>query len=161
MAEPSFDRAAAHRWFGVELNNASWDALSAGSVTAATADAHIHAAHASCHHWLQVGTVANRARGELTVANVYAAAGLAEAALRHTRRCLELTQANRAEMADWDVAFACDVLARAHAAAGQNEHARQAKERARAAGEAIADPEDRKFFFEWFAGGNWHGLSAG
>ena len=110
---------------------------------------------------MQVGTVANRARGELTVANVYAAAGLAEAALRHARRCLELTQTNRAQMADWDMAFACDVLARAHAAAGQNEHARQAKERARAAGEAIADPDDRKFFFEWFAGGNWHGLSAG
>jgi len=161
VAEPSFDRAAAHRWFGVELNNATWDALSAGNVTEENADAHIHAAHASCHHWRQVGTVANRARGEVTVANVYAAAGLAEAALRHARRCLELTQANRAEMADWDVAFACDVLARAHAAAGHNEHGRQARERARAAGEAIADPEDRKFFFEWFAGGNWHGLSAG
>ena len=64
-------------------------------------------------------------------------------------------------MADWDVAFACDVLARALAAAGQTEHARQARERARAVGEAIADPEDREFFFEWFAGGNWHGLSAG
>ena len=161
MAEPSFDLAAAHRWFGVELNNSTWDALSSGSVTAEAADAHIHAAHASCHHWMQVGTVANRARGELTVANVYAAAGLAEAALRHAHRCLELTQANRAEMADWDVAFACDVLARAHAAAGQNEHARQAKKRARAAGEAIADEDDREFFFEWFAGGNWHGLSAG
>lgn len=161
MAEPSFDLAAAHRWFGVELNNGTWDALASGSVTAESADAHIHAAHASCHHWMQVDTVANRARGELTVANVYAAAGLAEAALRHARRCLELTQANRAEMADWDVAFAYDALARAHAAAGHNENARQARERARAAGEAIADPDDRKFFFEWFAGGNWHGLSAG
>ena len=161
MAEPSFDLAAAHRWFGVELNNGTWDALSAGNVTAENADAHVHAAHASCHHWMQVGTVANRARGELTVANVYAAAGLAEAALRHARRCLDLTEANRGEMADWDVAFACDVLARAHAAAGQSEQAWQARERARAAGEAIADPEDRKFFFEWFAGGNWHGLAAG
>ena len=161
MAEPSFDLAAAHHWFGVELNNGAWDAVSSGSVTAETADAHIHAAHASCHHWMQVGTVANRARGELTVANVYAAAGLAEAALRHARRCLELTKANRGQMADWDVAFAGDVLARALAAAGQNEHARQARERARVAGEAIVDPEDRKFFFEWFAGGNWHGLAEG
>ena len=161
MAEPSLDLAAAHRWFGVELNNGTWDALSSGSLTAETADAHVHAAHASCHHWMQVGTVANRVRGELTVANVYAAAGLAEAALRHARRCLELTQANCAQMVDWNVAFAGDVLARALAAAGQDEHARQAKERARAAGEAIADSEDRKFFFEWIAGGNWHGPSAG
>ena len=34
MAEPSFDVAAAHRWFGVELNNGTWDALASGSVTA-------------------------------------------------------------------------------------------------------------------------------
>ena len=161
MAEPSFDLRAAHRWFGVELNNGNWDALSSGRVTPETADAHIHAAHASCHHWMQVGTVANRARGELTVANVYAVAGLAEAALRHARLCLELTEANRAEMADWDVAFAYDTVARAHSAAGRNESACQAKERAQAAGEAIADAEDRRFFFEWFAGGNWHGMSCG
>ena len=31
MAEPSFDLAAAHRWFGVELNNGTWDALSSGA----------------------------------------------------------------------------------------------------------------------------------
>ena len=163
MDEPSFDLRTAHRWFGVELNNGTWDALSSGSVTPESADAHIHAAHASCHQWMQVGTGANRARGELTVANVYAAAGLAEAALHHARLCLELTEANRAEMADWDVAFAYDAVARAHAAAGRNESACQAKARARAqaAGEAIADAEDRRFFFEWSAGGNWHGLSGG
>ena len=39
MAEPSFDLAAAHRWFGVELNNNTWDALASGSVTAESADA--------------------------------------------------------------------------------------------------------------------------
>jgi len=37
MAEPSFDLAAAHRWFGVELNNGTWDALTSGSVTPETA----------------------------------------------------------------------------------------------------------------------------
>ena len=145
----------------MELNNSTWDALSSGTVTPETADAYIHAAHASCHHWMQVGTVVNRARGELTVANVYAAAGLAEAALRHARLCLELTEVNRAEMADWDVAFAYDALARAYAAAGQDDRARHAREQAQSAGDAIADAEDRRFFFEWFAGGNWHGLSAG
>ena len=88
-------------------------------------------------------------------ARLFERAGLAD------RDLLAVMEANRGEMADWDVAFACDVLARAHAAAGQNEDARQARKRARAAGEAIADPDDRRFFFEWFAGGNWHGLAAG
>ena len=156
MPEPPFDPPTAHRWFGVELNNTTSDALSAGQVTRETCDAHIHAAHASCHHWMQVGTVANRARGELTVANVYAAAGMGEEALRHARLCLDLAEANLAEMADFDFAFAYDVLARAHAAAGHLDQARDAREQARAAGAAIADEGDRAFFFEWFEGGNWH-----
>ena len=73
MAEPPFDLASAHRWFGIELNNRIMDALEAGRVTPETGESFIHAAHASCHHWMQVGTVANHGRGEFVVASVYAA----------------------------------------------------------------------------------------
>ena len=100
MAEPPFDFASAHRWFGIELNNRIMDALEAGRVTPETGESFIHAAHASCHHWMQVGTVANHGRGEFAVASVYAAAGLGEAALRHARRYLELVEAHPEEMAD-------------------------------------------------------------
>ena len=158
MAEPPFDPDSAHRWFGIELNNRTMDALEAGEVTPEAAESHIHAAHASCHHWMQVGTVANHARGEFAVASVYAAAGLGEAALRHARRCLELVEANPEEMADWDLAFAYDALARAHAASGDVDSARRAREQARTAGEAIAGEEDRLYFERWFEGGHWHGL---
>ena len=74
MAEPPFDLASAHRWFGIELNNRIMDALEAVRVTPETGESFIHAAHASCHHWMQVGTVANHGRGEFVVASVYAAA---------------------------------------------------------------------------------------
>ncbi len=80
MAEAPFEIPKAHRWFGIQLNNSTMDALDAGLVTAETAEPYIHAAHASCHHWMQVGTVANHGRGEFAVASVYAAAGLGEAA---------------------------------------------------------------------------------
>ena len=159
MAEPSFDLASAHRWFGVELNNRTMDALEAGLVTPETGESYIHAAHASCYHWMQVGTVANHGRGEFVVANVYAAAGSGEAALRHARRYLELAQANPAQMADWDFAFAYDALARAYAANGEIGAARQAREQAQAAGDAIADGDDRAYFMRWFEGGNWHALA--
>lgn len=159
MAEAPFEILKAHRWFGIQLNNGTMDALDAGLVTAETAEPYIHAAHASCHHWMQVGTVANHARGEFAVASVYAAAGLGEAALRHARRCLELAQANPEQMADWDFAFAYDALARAHAAAAEMDSARRAKAQARAAGDAIADEKDRNVFGKWFEGGNWHGLA--
>ena len=105
MAEPAFDLASAHRWFGIELNNRIIDALEAGRVTPETCESFIHSAHASCHHWMQVDTVANHGREEFAVASVYAAAGLGEAVLRHARRYLELVEAHPEEMADWDVAL--------------------------------------------------------
>ena len=159
MAEAPFDLPKAHRWFGIDLSNSTMDALDAGVVTPETAEPYIHAAHASCHHWIQVGTVANHGRGEFAVASVYAAAGFGVAALRHARRYLDLTQANPDQMADWDFAFAYDALARAHAAAGEMDAARQAREQARAAGNAIADEEERNVFVKWFESRNWHGLA--
>ena len=161
MAEAPFDLSKAHRWFGSDLNNSTMDALDAGLVTPETAESYIHAAHASCYHWMQVGTVANHGRGEFAVASVYAAAGLGEAALRHARRYLELAQASPDQMADWDFAFAYDALARAYAAAGETDTARRARDQAQAAADAIADEEDRNVFLKWFEGGNWHGLQEG
>ena len=161
MAEPPFDMESAHRWFGIELNNRTMDALDFGRVTPETAESHIHAAHASCHHWMQVGTAANHGRGEFAVASVYAAAGLGEAALRHARRYLELLESHPEEMEDWDRAFAFEALARAHAAGGDVDAAREARDQAKAAGEAIADEEDRLYFMGRIEGGNWHGLDEG
>ena len=161
MAEAPFDLPKAHRWFGIELNNRTMDALDAGLVTPGSCEPYIHAAHASCYHWMQVGTVANRGRGEFLVASVYAAAGLGEAALRHARHNLELAEASPDQMADWDFAFAYDALARAYAAAGEMDAARQARAKAQAAAAAVADKEDRDYFLKWFEGGNWHGLSEG
>lgn len=159
MAGLSLDLPTAHRWFAVDLNNGTWDALASGLATPETGGAYIHAANASTYHWMQIGTVANRGRGELTVANVYAAMGLGGPALHHARLDLALAKTNRAEMADWDFAFAHDAVARAYAACGQDDQALRAKEQAQAAGDAIADEGDREFFFQWFEGGNWRRLS--
>ncbi|MCY4081926.1 MAG: hypothetical protein OXF54_16910 [Caldilineaceae bacterium] len=158
MAEAPFEVDKAHRWFGIDLNNSTMDALDAGLITPDSCEPYIHAVHASCYHWMQVGTVANHARGEFAVASVYAAAGLGEAALRHARRCLELIEGNPDEVEDWDKAFAYDSLARAYAAGGDTAAARKTRGQAKAAGEAIADEEDREVFLNWFKGGNWHGL---
>ncbi|MDE0078699.1 MAG: hypothetical protein OXO50_14350 [Caldilineaceae bacterium] len=158
MAEAPFEVAKAHRWFGIDLNNSTMDALDAGLITPDSCEPYIHAVHASCYHWMQVGTVANHARGEFAVASVYAAAGLGEAALRHARRCLGLIEGNPDEVEDWDKAFAYDALARAYAAGGDTATARKTRGQAKAAGEAIADEEDREVFLNWFKGGNWHGL---
>ena len=64
----------------------------------------------------------------------------------HARRCVELADAAAAAGVadDWDLAAALEALARARAVAGDRAGAAAARDRARAALDAIADPEDRE-----------------
>ena len=68
MSETPFDKAVAQRWFAIELNNATWEWLESGDYDVHVGEQMLHAAHASCHHWLQVGSAANHARAECLVA---------------------------------------------------------------------------------------------
>jgi hypothetical protein len=138
-----------HRQLGVDLFNHVWTLLGKAERTQAEDDEMLHAAHASRHHWAQVGTPANAARGEWQCSRVYTVLGRAEPAVHHARRCLELCEANA--IGDWDLAFAHEALARAYALAGDDEHAARHKRLAREAGDAIADPEDREHFDEDYA----------
>jgi hypothetical protein len=70
--------------------------------------------------------------------------GRGEPAVHHARRCLEWC--GRGEVEDWDVAFAHEALARAYGVAGDAARAEEHKRRARALGDAIADPEEREQF---------------
>ncbi len=148
MAEPSFDIAAADRWFAIETNNETWDWLYSDT-TAGPADPIVHGAHASFYHWQRVGGTINAARAASLVANVHSRLGNGDLALALARRCLELTDQAGDEAQDWDVAFAQDSLARALAAAG-DPSADEQRRVARRAGDAIADAADKEVFDEWF-----------
>lgn len=153
MANPTFDTTTAHRWFAAELNNNLWPALDAGRWSADEVEQNIHAAHASCYHWLQVGNISHHARAECLVANVYAAAGFGESALRHALRCQELIEESPYAFEDWDFAFAYDALARAYTLTGDAGEAEHHLQQAQTAGDAIVDDEDRAIFLKWFAVG--------
>jgi hypothetical protein len=56
-----------------------------------------------------------------------------------------------AGVGDWDLAYAYEALARASAVAGDAAAAGEWRARARQAGDAIGDPEDREHFDEDFA----------
>ena len=107
----------------------------------------LHATHASRFHWGEAEECvpANLARGEWQVSRVYTVLRRPEPAIWHARRCLEHCERNG--IGDWDLAYAYEALARAHALAGDDEAAKW-KSKARAAGDAIADPEDREHFDE-------------
>ncbi len=104
----------------------------------------LHAAHASRHHWAEVGTGANLARGEWQVSRVYATLGRGEPALYHARRCLAYCEASPGDVEDWDLPYAYEALARAHLAAGDGAEAKRFAARARTHAEDVADPEDRE-----------------
>ena len=130
------------RKLAAQLFNGVWALMEVEDRTQAQDDRMLHMAHASRHHWEQVGTAANLARGEWLCSRVYAVLGRGEPALHHARRVLEICEENG--IGDWDLAFAHEALARAHAVAGDRTACEQELHKARAAAEDIADPEDRE-----------------
>ena len=134
--------AANHRRIGADLFNRVWALLEQPDRTAEQVDEMIHAAHASRHHWGEVGGPANLARGEWQCSRVYAVLGRPEPALWHARRCVELCESHG--LGDFDLVAAYEAMARAHHVAGDDGLARDWKARATAALDDIADPDDRE-----------------
>jgi hypothetical protein len=134
--EPGLQRRIA-----AELFNHAWTLMEKRDRTERDTDLMIHAAHASRFLWEDIGEPVNHARGEWQVARVYALALRPEPALHHARRCLEICE--RHGIGDFDLAFAHEAIARAHAIAGEGDAARRHVEQARDTAARIADPGDR------------------
>jgi hypothetical protein len=135
-----------HRWFGVQLNNETWDLLEQIGPHSPLVDRErlLYAAYASTYHWLEAGNTANHARGEHLIASVAVRIGEPDLALRHARRCAQLVEEHPEAMADWDRPLAAEVMARALAAAGDGPGAREAWERARALPGEVGDDGERR-----------------
>jgi hypothetical protein len=152
-----------HRWFGVELNNDTWDLLDTAGEGLAPADQErmLYGAIASTYHWIEAGTAANHARGEYLIGQVALAIGRPELALHHAERCLELVESEPDVMADWDLPFAHEVRARARLATGDVAGARADLARAEELAAEIADPEDKAVVDDALAKGDWGPLRSG
>ena len=138
--------AEEHRRLAAQLFNYVWT-LMRRTDRDADADAEmVHAAHASRWHWSQVGGPEHAARGEWQCSRVYTVLGRAEPALFHAARVLDICQ--RHGIGDWDLAFAYEALARAHACAGDAAETARYLEQARAAAADITEDEDRAFLLE-------------
>jgi hypothetical protein len=138
-----------HRQLGVDLFNEVWRLME----TREDDERMLHAAHASAYHWGEAPECEpkNRARSEWQVSRVYAVLGRAEPAHHHAQRCLEISEANPENMEDWDLPFAHEALARAHAVAGNAAESRDHLARARELAVSLADPEDREHLEEALA----------
>jgi len=142
---PAADRLLSddeERKLGIAYFNSVWGLIEKEDRTTEDDDLMLHMAHSSRYHWGQVGKPEHFARGEWQVSRVYAVLHRSEPCLHHAQRVLDICLANG--IADWDIAFAYEALARGHAVAGDAEAARAMTERALEAVENIADDEDRK-----------------
>jgi DNA-binding transcriptional MerR regulator len=138
--EPELQRKLA-----VDLFNYVWTLLEQPDRSERESDRMIDAAHASRFFWEEIGEPVHHARGEWQISRAYAVAERAEPALYHAGRCLEICEEHG--IADFDLAYAYEALARAHAVAGETDAAGRYEKHAREAGERIAEQDDRDLLF--------------
>ncbi len=131
------------RLLAAQLFNDVWRLMEVDKRTTKDDDLMIHTAHASRYHWGQVpdATPHNLARGEWQISRVYCVLGRAEPAMHHARRVLDICEEN--DIGDFDLAYAYEALARAHAVAGHPEEARRYTDSALSAAGNITDDDDR------------------
>jgi hypothetical protein len=148
----------AHKPFAIQFHGEFWTLHDQPERTADENERMLSAAFASLHHWRAAGTPLHHQRGEWLISRAYAVLGEGANALTHARRCLELLEAHKDLMQDFDFAFAYESMARAYALSGEVTDARNYIALAHEAGNKIQDGEDRKIFFDDFNGGNWNGV---
>jgi hypothetical protein len=148
----------AHKYFAQSINGRVWELLQKTERSQSDNDEMLYAAHACTYHWKFAGTAVHQQRGEWLISRVHVVLDHAREALRHAERCFELTKSNRELMEDFDIAYAFEGLARAHAMIGEQKMAEEFFELAQQAGNAIADEEDRTIFMGDFRGGEWYGM---
>jgi len=154
----TFTLEEAHQHFAKALNGYVWELLQKQDRSKAEDEQMIYAAHASCYHWLVVGTGLHHQRAEWLISHVFAELGMPNPALSHASRCLELTKEFSHLMQDFDWAYTYEAVARANALAGNQEEALKNIQKADELGQAIANDEDKSIFLGDFESGNWHGL---
>ncbi len=105
-----------HEKFGKSLFNRTWELMDKKDRTPEEDMEMIHSTHASAYHWAQIGEPINFQRGEWQISRVYSVLNHPLACLFHAQKCLEITKQN--DIKDFDLAFAYEAMARAHAISG-------------------------------------------
>lgn len=140
----------AHRQVAVRANNDTWDVLEADAVDVESAR---RGAYTAAYHWSRAAsaTPANEARALYLIAKTWLATGEPHLALEYADGCL--AECRTAGLADFDLAFAHEVRARALYATGHESQARSEWDAARSV--PIRDPEDRAAFAAELAKAPW------
>jgi hypothetical protein len=148
-----------HKYFGIELNRLTWSLLCRTDRTAEENELMLNAAHGSNIHWRQVGTAVHFQRGEWLIARVYSELNIPERALFYAERCRKITEDNREDMKDYDIAYADEAMAWAFACSGKHEDANKYLKSAINNGNNISGKEEKEIFEGDLKSGPWYGLN--
>ncbi len=132
-----------HHKLAVDCFNSTWGLLDKKDRTPEDDADLIHTAHASRYHWGQIGTPLEFQRGEWQISRVYSVLSHGEAALYHAKICHDICTKNGID--DFDMAFACEAMARAHSVLGNNIKKDIFIEMTKSASEKIADPGNKEY----------------
>ena len=147
-----------HRAIAKRTNGETWALLEKQDRTPDETTAMVAAAYTSMYHWNRVGGAPERARADWLISRVMVVLQDSDAALHHARRSAETCA--RGNVADFDLSYAHEGLARAYACAGDTDQAAREHALAVEAGNDIADEEDRRIFQADLAAGPWFGFQA-
>lgn len=133
-----------HHNQAVECFNATWGLLDKTDRSPGDDMDMIHTAHASRFHWGAIGTPLEFQRGEWQISRVYSVLSRGESALFHAQYCFDICTENG--IGDFDMAFACEAMARAHKLLGNQVKKDIFIEKAKVASGNIEDPENKEYF---------------
>ncbi len=134
-----------HKRSAITLFNLVWSLLDKKDRTKQENDKMVHAVHASRFHWGEIGTPVEFERGEWQISRVYSVLNRSQSALYHAERCLDICKEHN--IGDFDIAFAYEAMARAHAVAEDKSDCEKYIKLAKEAGEQIKKKEDKDLFF--------------
>lgn len=133
-----------HQQFAVDCFNSTWGLLDKTDRTPDENAKMIHTAHASIFHWREIGTPLEFQRGEWQISRVYSVLGFGESAFYHAQRCYDICIAKK--IGDFDMAFACEAMARAHHILGNSQKRDIFIKMAMEASESIKDSDNKEYF---------------
>ena len=131
---------------GIEMNIQTWNLLGKENRNEKDNVRMINFAKSSLYHWKKSSKFKpiNEQRGQRMISHVYAVLGKGEKALETAKGAMHLTEKHRFK--DFNLAYAFEAMARAHAALGNKEKCKELWKEAREAGDLIAGEEDKKYF---------------
>ena len=144
-----------HHYMGIELNNQTWGLLAKKDRNEKDDLRMVRFAEGSRYHWLRspMFKKINEQRGEWMVSHVFAVLGKGDQALEAAEKCMAITE--EFGYGDFDLGYALEGMARAHAACGNHAKAAEYFDRAFQAGQEIKKEGDRKLFLSDLNEGPW------